>query len=154
MSRLLSGLGIIEERASMQRRHAVGLQQEIVEDAGIGHQPHALAVLRDITHAACDNRLWGALVRSAPRMRTVPAIARRNPTMTSASSRCPLPATPAIPRISPRRTSRETLRRAHTPRSFLALTSVMHSSTAAAASDFRVGGAGRSRPIIQRARSD
>ena len=47
------------------------------------------------------------LVISFPLTITFPPVALRMPAMTSASSLCPLPATPANPKISPSRTERE-----------------------------------------------
>ena len=56
-------------------------------------------------------------MRSMPSMTTLPAVAGRKPTMTSASSRWPLPATPATPTISPDRTVISAARSALLPRS-------------------------------------
>ena len=50
----------------------------------------------------------GRLVRSCPRKMTCPSITGRSPVMTSASSVWPLPATPAIPKISPPRIWKDT----------------------------------------------
>ena len=47
-------------------------------------------------------------VTSWPFRSTRPRCGRRNPESTSISSACPLPSTPQIPRISPRRSSRFT----------------------------------------------
>ena len=52
-----------------------------------------------------------------PATTTEPAVGLRMPVMTSASSRWPLPATPATPTISPAWTVRDTSRRAKVPRS-------------------------------------
>ena len=53
----------------------------------------------------------GSPVRSAsPPTRTAPAVSGRMPVTASASSRWPLPATPAIPSTSPARTDNETER--------------------------------------------
>ena len=45
---------------------------------------------------------------SVPSSVTVPPVGLRRPTIASISSSWPLPATPAMPRISPARTSRST----------------------------------------------
>ena len=52
-----------------------------------------------------------------PPMLIFPAVVARSPVMTSASSRWPFPATPAIPRISPAHTSSVTSFSASVPRS-------------------------------------
>src|SRR5438067_1103131 len=57
-----------------------------------------------------------------PAIETVPLVSRRMPVMTSASSRWPLPATPAMPTISPAWTVRSTFCRASVPRSLKAVT--------------------------------
>lgn len=74
---------------------------------------------------------------SWPLTRTVPADVGRAPTATSHSSRCPLPATPATPTISPGWTVRVTSCSAVTPRSPSALTPT--SSSAGGASEATVG---------------
>ncbi len=56
-------------------------------------------------------------VSSRPRITTRPRRGLLRPVSTSTSSRWPLPATPAIPRISPRHTWKDTPRRAGSPRS-------------------------------------
>ncbi len=62
-------------------------------------------------------------VMSCPRRDIVPEVVFLRPVMTSVSSRCPFPATPAMPRISPALTSRETPSKATVPRSPYAVTS-------------------------------
>src|SRR6266511_2703019 len=68
------------------------------------------------TPALIDSRGW-PLPSNRFFTRIVPSVARRIPAITSASSRCPLPATPATPTISPARTVRETFFTAGAPRS-------------------------------------
>ena len=72
--------------------------------------------------------IGGRLATSTPLTVILP-VHGRNPVMTSASSLCPLPATPAIPKISPLRTCSETPRRAGTPLSLMALTFCTSSTT-------------------------
>ena len=55
--------------------------------------------------------------RGTPPTRIAPAVSGRSPVTASASSRCPLPATPATPRIWPADTLSETSWTASTPRS-------------------------------------
>ena len=64
-----------------------------------------------------------ATVTSRPASRMRPLRGGRSPAITSSSSRCPLPSTPAIPTISPAWTTRSMPRRAGTPRSSAASTS-------------------------------
>src|SRR6266511_2868592 len=86
-------------------------------------------------------------------MHTLPAVARRRPTMTSANSRWPLPATPAIPTISPRRTSREAFLTASYPSSWLAPRAVTDNTTSPVAMGTCLRGGSRSRPTIYLAKS-
>ncbi len=92
------------------------------------------------------------LPTSTPFTVTEPEVQRRRPVRTWASSDWPLPATPATPRISPDRTSREIPRRAGRPRSLCARTSCMRSTTGPGANGVRSIASTTSRPTIRRAR--
>ena len=74
--------------------------------------------------------------------------------MTWASSLWPLPATPAMPRISPERTSSETPRKAGSSLSFSAWTSRTERTTGPGRNGVRSRTSSTSRPTISRARSD
>ena len=75
--------------------------------------------------------LRGSPARSfRPATCTEPALGARMPAIVSASSRWPLPATPAMPTISPARTRSDTSRSASPPRSPAALTPSSSSATA------------------------
>ena len=69
------------------------------------------------------------LTTAVPLRSTRPSSARRSPVSTSTSSACPLPSTPATPRISPSRTSKETPRSTGTPLSLAARRSLTASTT-------------------------
>ena len=94
-----------------------------------------------------------ALVMGAPSSTTEPRVERRSPVMASTSSRCPLPDTPAIPRISPCRTARETPFTASYPRSLSTARSRTSSTTGPGAISLRSRLNSTSRPTIRRASS-
>ena len=73
--------------------------------------------------------LGGRLLTVWPPTVTSPDVHSRSPLITSASSDCPLPATPAIPRISPERIWNDTPLSAGSPLSFSALTFSTERST-------------------------
>src|SRR5712692_8398768 len=72
------------------------------------------------TPASLSPRASAAVTSCSPSS-TRPPVARRVPASTSTSSLWPLPSTPAIPRISPWRSSNEMPRSAGTPRSDVAV---------------------------------
>ena len=68
-------------------------------------------VLRHMRQAAVAQlagSAWPVTSIGSPSSMTVPATGRRMPAIASISSDWPLPATPAMPTISPARTSKET----------------------------------------------
>ena len=112
--RSISRFARLEHRPRVQpaeprdRRSLVVVQRGVLGDAEIEHEAVSLPILGDVP----DARLGGGCARR--RMRQV-AVARAGscpprpcacPASASASSACPLPSTPAMPTISPARTSR------------------------------------------------
>ena len=91
--------------------------------------------------------------RRRPSTSTVPAVWRRRPVSTSASSRWPLPATPAMPTTSPARTVSETSRSASTPRSPRAVSPRASSTTSPISAGSRRRPSSTSRPTISAASS-
>ena len=98
------------------------------------HQPDMVAVLRHMGEAAVaqlagigDGRSRRSACRRARPRRTS---ARRMPEIASISSDWPLPATPAMPTISPARTSKETSSTMVTPRESLTVRFLTDSLTA------------------------
>ena len=75
-------------------------------------------------------------VRSLPSREMVPPVALRNPVNASTNSVCPLPCTPAIPTISPARTSKETFSTCVLPSASSTVKSVTFSTTSPADAEF------------------
>jgi len=100
---------------------------------------------------AASRSLTGAWVISRPARRIAPPLTGRSPAIDSASSRCPLPETPAMPTISPAWTSSVTPCRAGSPWS---LSTVRPSSARRTSPGLTAGRSGwslTSRPTIIRA---
>ena len=93
-----------KERPDRGRGAAVGLQHHVRGDGQAGRHAGGQAVLGDVGQPAGDGaaRVTGAQGPPADPDLAGPG---RSPAMASASSRWPLPATPATPTISPARTS-------------------------------------------------
>ena len=101
------------------RRAAVRLEHDVRGDAEARRDAGAEPVLGHVGDAGRDR---GARVAAAKRVARRPRPSRPSrracPVIASASSRCPLPATPATPTISPARTrQRDVAQRVDSPRS-------------------------------------
>src|SRR5713101_5360515 len=99
------------------------------------------------TPASRSSRASAVVTSTSPR-RILPPVGRRVPASTSTSSLCPLPSTPAIPRISPCRSSNEMPRRAGTPRSEFAVKFSTRNVTAPGVAGFLSTRSSTSRPTI------
>ena len=97
---------------------AVVVQRDVLGDREVEHEAATLPILGNVTEAGVEVlRVRRRASRRRPRARSCPASGRRSPVIASISSVCPLPSTPAIPTISPSRTSKETPRTFSMPRS-------------------------------------
>ena len=138
---------VVEEPAARDRRLAVALHDQVVGDRQVRARCRRRAgpPERARRRAGSHGRPAGWRRRS-PSTRTLPRHGRR-PVMTSASSDWPLPATPAMPTISPPGRRARRPRSAGRPRSLSAVTSRTASTTCPApAASARRPRARRDRP--------
>ena len=100
-----------EEPAGARDRCAAEVVQgDVLRDRELQHEATALPVLGDVAEAGVEWPRALTCVSSAPSRRTLPAATGRRPLSASISSVWPLPSMPAMPTISPARTSNETSR--------------------------------------------
>ena len=95
----------------------VVVQRGVLRDRELQHEAAPLPVLGDVADPASRMVRGLGVVRTCPATETVPARDPLEPGHASISSLCPLPSTPAMPTISPARTSNETPRTFSIPRS-------------------------------------
>ena len=101
-----------------RRAVAVRLEHDVRGDAEARRDARVQPVLGHVGDAGADRLARvAAAQRACPSTATRPRVGGRMPVTASASSRWPLPATPATPTISPARTASETPRSASPPRS-------------------------------------
>ena len=103
------------------RRPVEVVEREVLGERELEDEPAPLAILGNVPDAGVEDLVRAsAPVRSRPAIETLPRSIFRRPVSASTSSVWPLPSTPAIPTISPARTSNET------PRTALELAVVEH----------------------------
>ena len=135
------------------RRLRVVVQRDVLGERELEHEAAALPVLGDVTDARrrahrVQTRRWS----SRPATRMPPRSGARSPVSASISSVWPLPSTPAMPTISPARTSKETPRTFSMPRSSDTWRSRTSSRTSPGSAGAFSTRRSTSRPTIARAR--
>jgi len=92
----------------MRAAAPVGLQDQVLRHGQVRRHAGPHAILGNVCHAPVDGVRGSPEATCSPPIRIVPCVNGRSPADDLRELRCPLPDTPAIPRISPAAISRET----------------------------------------------
>ena len=134
------------------RRLRVVVQRDVLRDRELEHEPAPLPVLGDVADAGVEHPPRRRLVQlAAGDLDRRPLACFRRPVIASISSVWPLPSTPAMPTISPARTSKEMPRTLAMPRSSLTWRSSTASRTSPGCAGVFSTWSRTSRPTIARA---